>query len=282
MKNGILITGATGNIGSNIVRLLKNKGADFVAGTSGKAIDGVESVSIDFADVASLEKAMQGISTLFMVLPSHPDMIQWGKNVISAAITTGVKHIVRSSGSLAKIDSSLKVIELLKATDQDVKDSGIDYTITAPQFFMQNFINYFTDDYKNGTIYQPAGDGKIGWVDLRDIAAVNVEVLLNPEKYKSQTLTITGSENLSYAEAVAQMNEVIGKESQYVAVPDEAAINAMKEIQFPPFIIDLMISLNHTIVEGYAEEITNTVENVTGQKPIAFKQFVIDNKNNWL
>ena len=88
-----------------------------------------------------------------MVLPNHPDMIQWGKNIIDAAKKAGVKHIVRSSGSLAKIDSPLKIINLLSATDQGVKDSGIDYTITAPQFFMQNFINFFADDYKNGTIY---------------------------------------------------------------------------------------------------------------------------------
>lgn len=194
-------------------------------------------------------------------------MVQWGRNLIDTAKNAGVNHIVRSSGSLAKIDSSLKIVVLLNATDQDVKDSGIDYTITDPQFFMQNFINYFADDYKNGTICQPAGDGKIGWVDLRDVAAVNVEVLLNPEKFKNQTLTITGSENLSYAEAVSLMNEVLGKESQYIAVSDEKAIEAMKDLKFSPFMIDLIISLNHAIVEGYAEEVTDTVESVTGKNP---------------
>ena len=67
---------------------------------------------------------MQGISTLFMVLPSHPDVVQWGRNIIEAAKDAGVKHIVRSSGSLAKLDSSLMVVELLNATDQDLRDSG--------------------------------------------------------------------------------------------------------------------------------------------------------------
>ena len=282
MSNKILVTGATGNVGGHIARLLKEKNADVVAGVNNGTIEGIETVSINYADIASLEKAMQGISTLFLVLPNHPDMVQWGKNLIEAAKKTGVKHIVRSSGSLAKIDSPLKIIKLLNATDHDLKDSGIDYTITAPQYFMQNFINFFAEDYKNGAIYQPAAEGKIGWVDVRDIAAVNVEILLNPEKYKNQTLTITGSENLSYAEAVEQMNEVLGKEAQYIAVPDEAAVSAMTDLQFPPFIIDLMISLNHTIVDGYAEEVTDTVENITHKKPILFKQFVVDNKDVWL
>ena len=287
MNNKILVTGATGNIGSEVTRLLKEKGANFIAGVNNTLIDGVgldsvETVSINYDDVASLEAAMQGISTLFLLVPGHPDMVQWGKNLVTAAKNAGVKHIVRSSGSLAKVESSLKIIELLNATDQDVRDSGIDYTITAPQFFMQNFINMFAQDYKNGALYQPAADGKIGWVDVRDIAAVNVAVLLNPENYVNKTLTITGSENLSYAEAVAQMNEVLGKEAQYVAVADEAAISAMTDLQFPQFVIDLLMSLNHTIVEGYAEEVTDTVKNVTGHDPVSFKQFVTDNRQVWM
>ena len=66
-----------------------------------------------------------------------------------------------------------------------------------------------------------------------------------------------------------------------MAVPDEAAIKAMTDMQFPPFAIEIMMSLNHSIVEGYAEEITGTVERVTGREPISFKQFVADNRDVW-
>ena len=111
---------------------------------------------------------------------------------------------------------------------------------------------------------------------------MNVEVLLNPEKYLGQTLTITGSESLNYEESVNQMNEVIGKEAKYVAVPNEAAIQAMKDINFPPFIIDLMISLNESIKQGHAVETTDTIEKVTEQKPVILKQFLVDNKDVWL
>jgi len=282
MNNQILVTGATGNIGGEIVKLLKGKKADFVAATTGRSIEGVDSVTLDFADTQSLEVAMQGISTLFMVLANHPDMLGWGRNVIDTAKKCGVKHIVRSSGSLADPNSTIGVRKVLAETNQYLEDSGIDYTITAPSFFMQNFINFFADDYKNGAIYQPAGQGKIGWVDVRDIAAVNVEVLLNPDRFKKQKLTITGSEALSYTEAVNLMNEVLGKESEYVPVTDETAIQAMRDMQFPQFLIDVMIGLNHCIIEGYAEELTDTVEKVTGNKPISFKQFVEDNKGSWL
>ena len=122
-------------------------------------------------------------------------MLDWGQNLLNAAKTSGVKHIVRSSGSLADRNSSLKIEALLGATDQQLRTTGINYTITAPSFFMQNFINFFAGDYKTGAIYQPVGDEKIGWVDVRDIAAVNVEVLLDPGKYKGRELTITGPQN---------------------------------------------------------------------------------------
>ncbi len=282
MKNKILVTGASGNVGGHVAGLLKERGVDFVAGAHNSSIDGVKNVSIDYADVASLEKAMEGISTLFMLIPTDPEMVLWGKNVVDAAKKSGVRHIVRSGGSLSAINSPLKVIQILKATDRDVMESKIDYTITAPQFFMSNFIHFFANDYKNGAVYQAAGDGKLGWVDVRDIAAVNVEVLLNPDKFKGKRLAITGSENLSYGQAVDQMNEVLGKKSKYISVPDEAAIDAMKGLGFPPFLIDVMISLDHAIVQGYAEKVTDTVKNVTGRDPILFKQFVADNKEVWL
>jgi len=112
---------------------------------------------------------------------------------------------------------------------------------------MQNFINFHGDDYKNGALYFPAGAGKIAWVDVRDIAAVNVDVLLNPEKYRNETLTITGPKALSYVEAVAALNDVLDKDTKYIVVSDEDAIKAMTGMKFPEFLIDLMIDLNQCI-----------------------------------
>jgi len=282
MENKILVTGATGNIGKEIINLLKAKDVNFITGTtSGEAIADVKTVKADFSDKDSMKTAMQGITTLFMLSPSHLESIEWGENVIEAAKESGVHHIVRSSGSFADINSELLIEKLLGTTDKYLKDSGINYTITAPSSFMQNFSTTIASDYKSGTIYQAAGDAKISWTDVRDIAAVNVEVLLNPGKYINQTLTITGSESFNYAEAVKQMNEVLGKETKYVAIPNESAIQAMTDMHFPSFIIDLLISLNDSIKQGYFAETTDTIEKVLGRNPITFKQFVTDNKTVW-
>jgi uncharacterized protein YbjT (DUF2867 family) len=282
MSDKILVTGATGNIGGEVVRLLKQANANFVAATTGESIPGVESVSLNFADPQSLEAAMQGISTLFMVLANHPDMLSWGENVIDAAKKCGVKHIVRSGGSLADESSTIGVRQKLASTDKYLKESGIDYTITAPCFFMQNFINFHGEDYNNGALYLPARDGKVSWVDVRDIATVNTKVLRSPEKYRSQTLVITGPEALSYADAVAVLNKVLGKTTTYTSVSDEDAIEAMTGMEYPEFLINLMIDLNVCIREGFSAEITTTIKDVTGNDAITFEQFVQDNKQVWL
>ena len=282
MENKILITGATGNIGSEIIKLLKTKTVDFVAGTSnGEAIADVNTVKLNFADNDSLKNAMKGISTLFLLLPSHPEAAKWGENTINIAKESGVKHIVRSSGMFANSDSELLIENLLGSTDSYLKESGMNYTITAPSSFMQNFTTSMVNDYKNGVIYQAADNAIISWIDVRDIAAVNVEALLNPEKYVNQTLILTGSESLNYEEAINQMNEVLGKETKYIPIPNEAAAKAMADMHFPQFIIDLLISLNNSIKQGHFIETTNTVENVLGREAITFKQFVSDYKNVW-
>ena len=282
MKNKILILGATGNIGSNIVNLLKEKGANFIAGTNTKQISGVNTVNVNFSNIQTLKDAMNGIDTLFMLLPGHPDMVTWGKNIIEAAKQSGVKHIVRSSSAVAYSAKEYQYMKQLQETDKDLIQSGINYTLTLPQFFMQNLSTLMADDYKSGTLYLPAGEGKLAWVDTRDIALVNVEILLNPTKYNKEKIVITGNEALSYNETLKQMNEVLGLDTNYVAVSDEVAVEAMQEKGFPAFFIDVLMDLNNAVAKDCTDELTNSVEKITGRKPILFKQFVEDNKNSWL
>ena len=89
-------------------------------------------------------------------------------------------------------------------------------------------------------------------------------------------------EALGYADAVAILNKTLGKTSAYVSVSDEDAIRAMTEMEFPEFLINLMINLNQCIREGLSEEITTTIKDVTGNDPITFEQFVQNNKQAWL
>ncbi|NET38358.1 MAG: NmrA family NAD(P)-binding protein, partial [Cyanothece sp. SIO1E1] len=219
---------------------------------------------------------------VFLLFPMHPKMVQWAQNAVIAAKDANVKHIVRSSGAGANSSSPYFMPKTQGEIDDIIRSSGIPYTLTLPASFMQNFVNFFAQDIQNGVLYQPVGDGKIAWVDVRDIAAVNTEVIINPERFANQELTITGAENLSYKDALQIIAETINRPINFVDVPEEKANAAMQGYGMPQFNIDMLSSLNSIIKAGYAEGTSSTVAEVTGKSPISFSQFVVDYKASWL
>lgn len=285
MANKIFVTASSGNVGRQIVQTLKSSNADFVAGISqreeGKSFPYSTQI-IDFANKTAMSEAFKGFDTLFLLVPVHPLMIDLAKNAVDAAKTTGIKHIVRSSGFGTNVMSTYKLSQIQGTIDEYIKASGLSFTITAPNNFMQNFINFHANDIKNGTMYLPTGSGKVSWIDVSDIAAVSAAILQNPSKYAGQTIEITGSESLSYADCLAIISEVIGKTVSFVDIPEQAAIDGMKQYQMPDFVIDIMSSLNQMIKAGMAESVTDSVKSITGKSPILFKEFALGNINYWI
>ena len=285
MENKIFVTASSGNIGSQIVKILESSSANFVAGISqreeGKAFTYATQI-IDFANKNAMSETFKGFDTLFLLVPIHPLMIDMAKNAVDAAKIAGVKHIVRSSGFGTNVLSSYKLSQIQGTIDEYIKSSGLSYTITAPNNFMQNFINFHANDIKNGTMYLPTGNGKVSWVDIRDIAAVNAVILQNPSTFSGQTVEITGSESLSYADCLAIISEAIGKKVLFVDVPEQAAIDGMRQYHMPEFVIEVMSSLNKLIKEGKAETVKETIKSIAGKTPILFSEFVQENKNYWI
>jgi len=280
MNKNIFVTASTGNIGSQIVKNLTTQNISFVAGVNSSDV-GNNQMYINFDDEESLVSAFSGFKTVFLLFPMQAKMVDWAKNAVSAAKAANVKHLVRSSGAGADSKSDFFMPHIQGTIDDIIRNSGIAYTLTKPASFMQNFVNYFSHDIKNGVVYQPVGNGKMGWVDVRDIAAVNTQILIHPDQYINQELTITGNENLSYAESLQLISETMNKDISFVDVPAEKAIAAMKEYRMPQFNIDMLSSLNQIIKAGYAEGVTSTVQDITGKTPISFKQFALDHQSNW-
>lgn len=283
MSNTILVTAASGNIGRPLVAALKTTGASVIVGSSsGKSVDGLPSRRVDFTDPASLEAAFTGIDTLFLLLPLVPEKVTLAQNAVAAAKAAGVKQIVRSSGAGADPHAGFALPRLQGEIDQIIIDSGIAYTLVRPATFMQNFANHAAGMIKGGAYYMPQGEGKVSFIDVRDIAAVTAEILLNPAAHQGQAYTLTGAVALSNAQAMQMISDVIGKPVAYVAVPDDAAISAMKGMGMGDWLIDQLMSLNRLTAAGYAAGTTDTVRHILGRDPIGFAQFAADHKAVWL
>jgi uncharacterized protein YbjT (DUF2867 family) len=144
---------------------------------------------------------------------------------------------------------------------------------------MQNFVSFYSHFIKTqGAFYVPAGDAKVSFVDVRDIAAVSVQALSKNGggKHTGKAYNITGSEALSYGEAAEILSKEIGKKVNYVSVSDEDARKGMKDMGMDEWTINSMIELFGITRSGYVSDISHAVEQITGNKPITFSQFARD------
>ncbi|TPE44714.1 SDR family oxidoreductase [Pontibacter mangrovi] len=288
MHTTILVTGATGTVGREVVKQLSMVEGDLrvragvhslIKGENLKRLPGVEIVEMDFEDPDSLHAAFTHVDKVFLITPFAADQIQMAKTLVDEAKKAGVKHIVKLSVLGADAGNGLELGRWHREIENYIEDSGIAYTFLRPTSFMQNYINYNADSIKKeGKFYGATGDGKVSYVDARDIAAVGVEALMG-EEHIGKAYDITGGEALSNYEVAQLMGEATGKQVDYMDVPDAAAKKGMTDHGVPDFMADAMVELYREYREGKGEPTTDTVEKVTGQKPHTMRQFLQDHRD---
>lgn len=286
----ILVTGATGTVGSEVVKQLASSSRSFEhhilkAGVHSlnkadqlKQDKRFEIVSMDYCNPETISNALQGVDKLFWLTSLAPNAMQISSNLIKEAKQNNVKHIVKLSVMGADVEPPITITQLHRYEEKIIEGSGIPFTFLRPVGFMQNFINFFGQTIKNqNAFYLPAGDGKVSFIDVRDIASVAVKILLSNNdgynQHMGKAYSLTGDELLTYRQAAELLSEEVGKKINYVNISDEDARKAMKGIGMQDWLVDGMIELYTIIRQGHAAQITNTVEQITGQKPISFLQF---------
>jgi uncharacterized protein YbjT (DUF2867 family) len=284
----ILVTGATGNIGSQLVLRLKEKSLEVIAGVSSLSKagrfskQGTDSAILNFAQPETLETAFDGVDKLFLLLPLLEPMGDWGLRVIEAAQKAGVQFILRSSGLGAGWPTDFELGQVHGRIDQALMASGLAYTIVRPNSFMQNYIHFFGGMIKDQhSIFLPQGQGRISLIDVRDIAAVDAEILASPEKHLQKTYDLTGPEALNNEEIARILSRVIGKPITYVDIDEPTARQGLAQMGMPEWNIRLMEGLNRRIKLGMTAEVTHGVRTIAGRQPTTFEQFARDHGDAW-
>ena len=286
----ILVTGATGNIGTELIKQLSvhDEGRNVRVRAAIRSINkaakikssGVELVEIDYAKPATLSEAFNGVDKLFLNTPFQPDLAELTSNMVAEAAKSGrVEHIVKLSVLGAETEPSITMSRLHRQAEKRIEESGIAFTFLRASGFMQNFVNFFGNSIKSkGVFYVPAGDGKLSFVDVRDIAAVGVKVLTDNQggRYKGKAYPITGPEALSYGEAAEILSREVGKKISYVDIAEESARKGLKEIGMDDWFINSLMELYAIVRAGYTSDLSSAVEELTGKKPISFSQFATD------
>lgn len=194
--------------------------------------------------------------------------------MIQEAKKNGLSYIVKLSVPGADAEPGTIIGRLHRQEENIIEESGISHTFLRPTAFMQNFVNFFGHTIKTqNAFYLPAGDGKVSFVDVRDIAAIAVKVLLaenngKQQQFENKAYHITGQEALSYSQAAETLSKEIGRKISYIDITEEDARKGMREMGMENWLIDAMIKLYNIIRAGYASQTTNVVEQITGRRPI--------------
>lgn len=277
----ILVTGANGKIGRELVRILAPRAAPVRAMVRSRArACGVEGLGVplvvgDFEKPASLPPVLAGVERLFLVSSTSPQVAELHGAAIEAAKAAGVHHVVRVSSLGAAPDAPTAMQRWHGEAEALLAASGIAYTHLRPAYFMQSTRIFAPATASRGTITVPAGDGRIGMIDLRDVAAVAAEILTGPdgECHHGAAYRLTGPETLSFADVALRLGAAIGRPVRYHDAPPQQAREGMVRGGVAEWLADALVEFyRHTAAGGF-DLVTDDVRRVTGREPRSFDRF---------
>jgi uncharacterized protein YbjT (DUF2867 family) len=291
MQKPILVTGASGTIGSFLVEslLAKKHPVRLALRDSRKSPYNqhplVETVHFDYREDKGMQNALLGIEQVFWLMPSPTqlkkeeafDEVEAAVRFMSHMKQAGVQHIVRISGMGAdhyQESAHFRIEELIRA-------SGIAYTILRPAFFMQIFSIYYRDSIKkNDSIALYDANVRETFVDARDIAAVAAESFLSPA-HRNQIYTLTSNDLLNYQDIAVLLTQVLGRNIRYTAESDDDSLQSLLSIGWTQEAAEVYVMFLQAAQQGVFSTRTDDVKKVLGREPIAFAQFVQDHVSVW-
>jgi uncharacterized protein YbjT (DUF2867 family) len=264
-----LVSGATGNVGGELVRLLAAAGQPVRALTRGAAPAGlpagVEVAAGDLDPPGSLAGALRGVSGVFL-LPGYADM----PGLVEVIRQAGVERVVLLSGSSADGDTANAITAYMAASEAVVRGSGLPATILRPSGFMSNTLQWAPQLASGDVVRAPFASAAVAMIDPRDIAAVAALALTGPG-HQDQIYRVTGPQALRPAGRVRILAAVLGRELRFEAQPDDEA-RRMMEAAMPREYVDAFFSF---YADGTLDEsvVLPTVEQLTGRPPGTFEQW---------
>jgi len=270
----ILVIGGRSKIGAALTGELLGRGQRVrvlvrASEPTGSLPAAAETVTGDLADEGSLVTAMEGIEKVFLLSSPHPDAISWHRNAIDAARRTDVQLLVRSSIIGAGRESAAEFISAHTSCDRYLQDSGLPHVIVRPNLFLQNIPESTIPSLDaSGNFYADAGQARISMVDTRDVAAVAALALTEPG-HAGAHYDVTGPEALSYADVAAKLTNAMGRRITYVDAPDDAVRQGLLTAGLNEWLVNALVGLyqdyRHSGTDGYAAQVTGTVERLTGR-----------------
>jgi uncharacterized protein YbjT (DUF2867 family) len=278
----ITITGSTGTIGSELVRLLSGAGVDVRAVHRDVrktwTVPHVTWVHADLDDARRLPVALDGTRQLFLLTSNAPDFARVQIGVVRAAERVGVEHVVKLSALGASDHSKSAIAREHWAVEQALQSSRLQWTILRPHAFMQNWLGDVAESVRaEGVIYAPIGEGRVPFIDARDIAAVAAEVLLHADAHAGKKYFLTGGEAVGYGDLAAALSEATGRPVTYRPISMEEARSRAAVRGVAAETIDAMLAIAAYQKDGGPTAIVSPrVQEILGRAPRTVGDFARD------
>ncbi|GEB62057.1 NAD(P)H-binding protein [Streptomyces gardneri] len=271
----ILVTGATGNIGSALLKELHAHGAGPLRGLTRDAAgavfpDGVEAVEGDFAEPASLKPALEGVRSLFLVSRLGPDA-----DVLEAARHAGVEHVVLVSSITVQTHPHLGPAAENLAVEQLLKESGMAWTILRPTQFASNALMWAASIREHETVRAPYADTALPTVHPADIASV-ARVALTEPGHQGRTYALTGPEPVTARQQTEAIAEALGRDVPFAEISRPEA-RALMAAVFGEEAADAVLDVTGGDVNDELLTVRDTVSQITGTPARPFRQWASEN-----
>lgn len=273
----ILITGASGNVGKEVLKQIAQTGAKVRAAyqpsSRSAAPSGVEIATVDYNQPETLRIALEGVDRVFLVGPPTAQRPALEQKAIDVIAQSEVRQVVK----LSAMGGRDAIFPRQHAQSEDyILSTGVPYTFLRPNGFMQNMVNYNAPTINTpNAFYGTEGDGQVSQIDIRDVAAVAVKALTE-QGHVGKIYTLTGPEALTNAKVAQILSDILGREIRYINLPPAQLKAALLSAGVPEWNADALLDLQRLYREGKAATVTRDVEQILGRKPISFAQFLSD------
>lgn len=282
----ILVTGATGQLGKEVIQQLISRGSSnsiaALARDPEKVSDlkekGVEIRIADYDSYESLVAAFQGVDKLYFVSGNDiNNRLEQHKNVVKAAKEAKVGHIFYTSFTRKNETSDSPIAFLSEShikTEQLIKESGISYTILKHTVYMEILPMFLGDKIaESGTIYLPAGSGRVSFLTRNDMALL-AAALLDKDTTQSSEYEVAGSSTTSFTEIAEQLSTVFGKKIGYVSPSNQEYASTLTNAGVPAEYVGLMAGFAEGFKQGEFDVTSNLISEITGKTPTSVQEFL--------
>jgi uncharacterized protein YbjT (DUF2867 family) len=241
-----------------------------------KAPTGCKPILADYADKQSLLKALDGVTSVYVVCSPIPQLVELESNMLDACKESGVKHVVLNS-ALGAGDYGKSFPSWHRKVEDKLKTTGLSFTILRPNGFLQNIVAFNAASIRaQGAFYAAMGDAKVSYLDIADIAVAAVKAL-SGGAHAGKTYELNGPEAISNQELAKRISKVAGRTVNFVDIPESAQREAMLGLGMPDWQVTALLELQQYYKQGGGGKTDGLLKSLIERDPMTLDQYLAAN-----